>query len=283
MHLDWRIGSVHRVLKVQDAIQVPATGGLPYQYRVLPDRFESETWVEAIDIRSQIPDCLQHCNLAIVPGDAYDPACWVANYTPHGVAFDCIVGTALRIPAGARIALQAFYQPDGQPRVDHLEVALRFPRVTVQKEVRVTTFGADDFVIAAGAHAAELRASWTTEVDASFHSVFVHMHARGRDARVFAQSGGSLRQLLRLPCFSFAWQEPYLWPRQAEPVRAGSVIAAVGHFDNSGWNQRNPDPKVDVRMGLRIEDEQFRTSVTWSRTDENLGLLIDSTTGVRRP
>ncbi|MFW9792631.1 hypothetical protein, partial [Brucella melitensis] len=49
--------------------------------------------------------------------------------------------------------------------------------------------------------------------------------------------------LLHVPKYDFEWQLQY---QLAEPVHlpAGSTIKAIGHYDNSTANKRNPRPDV---------------------------------------
>ena len=40
-------------------------------------------------------------------------------------------------------------------------------------------------------------------------------------------------------------------------MRAGAELVAVGNFDNSKLNPRNPDPKATVLWGQQTYDEMF--------------------------
>ena len=281
MHLDWRIGEVHQEIVASDTIAIPAVGAIDYQYAVLPYRFEQETWVEAIDVRSEQPAALQHCNLAIVgDGESYSPWKWRANYTRHGPAVSCVVGSAIRIPAGSRLALQAYYVPTGTAVADRLRVGLRFPSAPIKREVRFSLFGAEEISIPPGARSHPAAGAMELPHGAIGVGLFVHMHARGRDARVVAVAPtGRVERLLVLASYPFAEQEIYMWPLEAVGFARGTRIEAVAHFDNSSWNPLNPDPAKRVRSGSSIDDECLSVSLLWCRSDEDLRLTVDQSNG----
>jgi hypothetical protein len=189
-------------------------------------------------------------------------------------------GTAVRIPAGSALALQAHYVTTGRPETDRLRVALRFPRVPVQKELKVAIAGNLRFAIPAGARAHPVRAARRVPADAIGIGLFVHMHLRGRDMRVEAEApDGSVEPLLLVPNYNFDWQQSYRWARGQQRFAAGTTLRALAHFDNSSWNPFNPDPERIVRFGLQTDDEMMYAFPFWVDANEQLGLDVDPTTG----
>lgn len=283
MHLPWQVGSVSLVLDAPEAIAVAATGSEPYRWFTLPHVFGAETWVEAIEVKSQHPQVMQHCNLAIVPaGQAFDPARIVASFTSHGSALQLPAGTALRIPAGSVLVGQVHYEPIGRALADRLQVALRFPSRNVQSEARVTNFGNADFEIPAQAAAHPVEATCSLPVDASGIAVFVHMHGRGRDVTLATQSAGAGPEtLLTVPAYDYRAQETYWWRPGLRSFPAGTALRALAHFDNSAWNPANPDPSRAVRCGPDLGEEQLRVVLLWSARNERLEIAVDPATGVR--
>lgn len=205
-HRAWQTGPVDRVLEVREPVEIPATGRISYEYRVLGEPFPTDTWIEALEVRSQTPRAWRHANVALVAGDAYEPARWVANATPHEPGWHSRPGTALRIPAGHRLALQACYEPMGVAGQDRLTVGLRFPRGEVRREVQVATFGNSALAVPPGVAAHRVEAKWTANVAGEGCGVFVHMHGRGRDCHVKLLEKGVARSLLLVPTYSFAKQ-----------------------------------------------------------------------------
>lgn len=285
MRQEWRTGPLPVVLDAPEEVRVPATGALEYRYMVLDREFAHDTWIEAIDVRSGQSRALQHCNLAIVrAGDGYRPEAFLTNYTPHGVPLELPQGSAFRIPAGSRLAVQAYYQPFGQAVSETLQVGLRYARFDVRQPLEVTSFGATDVEIPAGARASKVEARLELAADCEAVSLFVHMHARGRCVSVVAESAnGTVETLLSVPAYDFAGQQTYAWPLGTRRLAAGTVLRAVGHFDNSDWNPANPDPKQVVRSGPAVADEQFQVSIAWRPIDDREPIRIDPATGIGLP
>ncbi len=277
----WRMGEPDLVLKVPVPIRVPADGYVPYKYFVLPFHFAHDTWVEAIEIRPENRRVLHHCNLARVRlGEKFTQDGFVTGYVPGGDPMVLDPGTAVRIPKGSALALQAHYVTTGQAEVDHLSVGLRFPRQLVQKELQVMIAADFRFEIPPGARAHPVRAVRRFPADALGIGLFVHMHLRGRDMRVTAQPpDGEPESLLLVPGYAFDWQQSYRWDTAGRPFARGTRIEALAHFDNSAWNPFNPDPTVPVRFGLETEDEMMYAFLFWVERDQRLGLRIDPATG----
>lgn len=278
---EWRIGTPDQVLALKAPVRLPAEGTVPYHYFVLPFRFEQDTWVEALEIKPQNPRVLHHCNLARVKvGEKFSQDGFVTGYVPGGDPMVLDAGTAVRIPAGSVLALQAHYITTGEPEQDRIQVGLRFPRVPVQRELQVAIVADFRFEIPPGARAHPVRAARTLPDDAEGIGMFVHMHLRGRDMAVTAEApDGSRETLLVVPNYNFDWQQSYRWARGTRTFAKGTRIRALAHYDNSAWNPFNPDPTVAVRFGLETTDEMMYLFLFWERAGEQLGLVVEPTTG----
>lgn len=277
----WRIGTPDQVLTLKAPVRLPAEGTVPYQYFILPFRFEQDTWVEALEIKPQNARVLHHCNLARVKfGEKFSQDGFITGYVPGGDPMVLDPGTAVRIPAGSVLALQAHYVTTGEPEQDRLQVGLRFPRVPVQRELQVAIAADFRFEIPPGARAHPVRAARTLPEDAIGIGMFVHMHLRGRDMAVTAEApDGSQETLLVVPNYNFDWQQSYRWVPGQRRFAKGTRIRALAHFDNSAWNPFNPDPTVPVKFGLETTDEMMYLFLFWERAEEQLGLVVDPASG----
>ncbi|MCA8952417.1 MAG: alkyl hydroperoxide reductase [Planctomycetes bacterium] len=277
----WRIGEPDLEIRVLSAIRLPADGVVPYKYFLLPYRFEADTWVEAFEIRPENKRVLHHCNLVRVRVDErFSQDGFITGYVPGGDPMVLDPGTAVRIPKGSALVLQAHYVTTGTPEVDHLGVGLRFPRVAVQKELKVTIVSDRRFEIPPGAPAHPVRAARTLKHDVDAIGLFVHMHLRGRDITVAATAPDSKEEtLLVVPNYNFDWQQSYRWDVSGRPFAAGTRIRALAHYDNSAWNPFNPDPTAPVRFGEETTDEMMYAFLFWTRRGEALGLVIDPANG----
>jgi hypothetical protein len=277
----WRIGEPDLVVEIKAPIRLPADGIVAYKYFVLPHRFDQDTWVEAIEIRSTNGRSLHHCNLARVKfGERFTQDGFITGYVPGGDAMVLDPGTAVRIPAGSALALQAHYVTTGEAEIDRLQVGFRFPRVVVQKELQVSIVANQRFEIPPGARAHPVRAARKLPADAEGIGMFVHMHLRGRDMLVttVAPDGDERRELV-VPNYNFDWQQSYRWPRGEVTFAKGTRFEALAHYDNSAWNPFNPDPEQTVRFGLETTDEMMYLFVFWVPRQQALGLSIDPSNG----
>lgn len=278
---DWRIGTPDLVIEVKAPIRLPADGVVPYKYFVLPHRFEHDTWVEAIEIKPKNGRVLHHCNLARVKfGEKFTQDGFITGYVPGGDPLVMDAGTAVRIPGGSVLALQAHYVTTGEPETDQLSVGLRFPRVVVQKEMQVAIAANFKFEIPPGAMAHPVRATRTLPADAEGIGMFVHMHLRGRDMTVTAEApDGSEETLLLVPNYNFEWQQSYRWDTASKFFARGTKIRALAHYDNSAWNPWNPDPTQRVVFGLETVDEMMHLFFFWVQREQALGLRVDAKDG----
>lgn len=280
----FRIGEPDLVLSLKAPVRLPEDGIVPYQYFILPHRFEQDTWVEAIEILPDNKRVLHHCNLARVKwGEKFSQQGFITGYVPGGDPMVLDAGSAIRIPAGTVLALQAHYVTTGQPEVDRIRVGLRFPRQPVQKEVKIAIVADFKFEIPPGAMAQRVAATRTLPEDAVGIGMFVHMHLRGRDMKVLAElPGGDKETLLLVPNYNFDWQQSYRWAPGARTFAKGTRLKAIAHFDNSKWNPFNPEPEATVRFGLETTDEMMYLFLFWMAQHEQLGLDVDPATGCVR-
>lgn len=115
--------------------------------------------------------------------------------------------------------------------------------------------------------------------DISIVTINPHMHLLGKSFTGFVLTpGGDTIPLIRIPSWDFRWQYFYTFPKMVK-VPAGSTIVAVGVYDNTTNNPRNPNhpPKtVSERAGsMRTTDEMFQFIINYlpyKPGDENISL-----------
>ncbi len=258
----WDMGKPDYEAALPRLIDVPANGQIEYQYIVLPDKFERETWVTAVEIRPTVASVVHHAVLYVrEPGSTWThgptTSDILAVYTPGNTFDEFPHGMAKRIPAGADLLLQVHYTPDGKPRKDQTRVALRFAKERPQKAILTLQLNNTDFRIPPGDANYPVRVSGTLPNDALLLSLFPHMHLRGK-AFEYAIVGpnGQYDILLKVPKYDFHWQLNYklLEPRL---LKAGTRLQATGWYDNSANNPRNPDPTAGVRYGEQSWEEMM--------------------------
>src|SRR5262249_1442623 len=103
----------------------------------------------------------------------------------------------------------------------------------------------------------QVEATYTCKQDGHIVGFMPHMHLRGKDFIYHAiYPDGTKQTLLSVPRFDFNWQSVYR-PVEPLPVKAGTKIPSVAHFDNPKDNPNNPDAKQEVRGGDQTWEEMM--------------------------
>ena len=166
-------------------------------------------------------------------------------------------GTARKIPAGATLEFQIHYHRTGKPEVDATSVGLKFAKEPPRQVSRRIDLSNHLFMIPAGAADQRVTECHTFNRDLYITSLTPHMHYRGKSMRIVAAyPDGHKETLLYVPEYNFNWQITYR-PVEAIHLPKGSRILIDAHFDNSGNNPLNPDPKQTVRWGSASENEMM--------------------------
>lgn len=277
----WRIGEPDLIIKSVAPIRLPADGIVPYSYIILPYAFREDAWVEAVEILPENKRVLHHANLAwFDPTKGFSQDGFITGFVPGGDAMVLDPGTAMRIPAGSRLGIQAHYVTTGKPESDRIRVGLRFPRQAATRRAEVIVVTNTRFVIPAGASAHPVVGRRRVHGESTLIGLFAHMHLRGRDMTFIAhRPDAPADTLLMVPNYDFDWQSSYRAPEGAVRFPAGTQLEVIAHFDNSAFNPFNPDPTVDVRFGEQTFEEMMYGFAFVTRDDETLALEIDPRNG----
>lgn len=276
----WTIGEPDLVLRMPESIKVMPDGYMPYQYVMLKHRFERDTWVQKIEIVSDNPEVLHHCNLFFLrPGKRFESSQVVCGKVPGGGPLDLDDGVAVLVPKGALLGLQIHYQPNGLEVQDRVSIGLRFPKAPVLKRFRSAVIENRELAIPPGAPHHPVSASITLDHDVVSGGVFGHMHLRGKDVTFRATPpGGPTETLLQVPNYNFDWQMAYAF-KTPKRLPKGTRIDVVAHFDNSAFNPYNPDATKTVQFGLQTLQEMMYCFLFYVREDEELNIRVDPKTG----
>ncbi len=260
----WQIGKPDAVYKMPRSFEVPDHGVVPYQYFVLEEKFDEDTWIRAAELRPGNRAVVHHMIMFFVPPDENDPdgsdalTRGIATFAPGMPPMTMPEGHALRVPAGSRLVFQSHYTPNGSVQTDRSQVGLIFADPeSVQHEVYIDGTLNRRLKIPAGANNHEVRASHQIEQDSVLLWLTPHMHLRGKSFRFTARyPDGREEILLDVPRYDFNWQNVY---KLSEPKRlpAATEIQMVAHYDNSADNPVNPNPAETVRWGDQSWEEMM--------------------------
>ena len=281
----WAFGEPDAIIKVPPQ-EIPATGAIPYRYVTAAIDIDEDRWVRASQYIAGDRGVLHHALHTVIPPEAagqnmgFGGGLFPTGDDPDIVAY--VPGAEPRIQTpntggllkkGSELALQLHYTANGRQTVDAGEIGLWFyPKGEVPTE-RMSGNCACIFTptwTTIPPHAKEFiqEASITLTQDAALHGYLSHMHFRGKYMRFYADyPDGNREELLNIAKYDYAWQwfYDYEYPKF---MPAGTVLTAVGAFDNSAQNAANPDPTVALEWGEMSWDEMFFGAFRWKYLDE---------------
>jgi hypothetical protein len=287
----WSIPRADLVLKMPQAVPLPASGDIEYTYEIVPTNFKEDRWVQMAEVLPALRSNVHHAVVYVRPPDSNwlrhapvgvpftastltDPedrrgAHWTDNdvllvYAPGSSPDAWPEKMAKFIPAGSDLVFQMHYTANGRAASDQSSIGLIFLKHAPEQRVLTLQLTNDHFVIPPGAPDYRVEARGTLPNDATLLSFFPHMHLRGKRfeynlIRKKMSADGKpdyeIEPLLRVN-YHFHWQMSY---RLAEPrfLRAGTELQAVAWYDNSKANAHNPDAQAEVRWGEQTYDEMM--------------------------
>ena len=275
----WNIGTPDLVLEMPTEYAVPASGTIDYTHFVLPTNFKEDRWIVAAEVRPGARTVVHHA-VAFVRGpkskwlreakvgEPYALAKrWSLGTTPYEEVIDTYVpgaiphklqpGQAKFIPAGSDIVLQMHYTSNGTAAIDRSRIGLIFATEPPKERLfsmAVTNLG---FRLPPGDPNYLATGKFTYQHDVKLIALSPHMHLRGKSMEYRAVlPDGTVRTLLNVPKYDFAWQLFYYLASPIELPR-GTRIEVTAGYDNSANNPRNPDPTKEVRWGDQSWEEML--------------------------
>jgi len=264
---EWALGEPDLIIDIP-AENVPATGVVDFRIKRADLELQQDRWVTAVayDVGAT---WVLHSVLVYALDPAVSPEDPVGMMTPENAEFISLfvpgrrheqfsADSAFLLRADRDLAFKLRYITTGREAVDNTRVGLYFTDQPPRYRVRHAVVGKQAFSMVAGeAQHREHAQSAVFEKDVLLEAVAPQMHGRGSSTAVAVQfPDGSRRDLLSVPNYNFNWQlnyelvEPLLMP-------AGSRLLSDTIYDNSEGNPYNPDPDIDVRGGVTVQDEVF--------------------------
>lgn len=287
----WSIPKPDLVLKMPQAVPLPARGDIEYTYEIVPTNFKKDRWVQMAEVLPALRSNVHHTVVYVRPPDSN----WL-RHAPVGVPFTALTLTdpedrrgahwtdsdvllvyapgsspdawpesmAKLIPAGSDLVFQMHYTANGSARSDQSSIGLIFSKHAPAQRVLTLQLTNDHFVIPPGDPDYRVEARGTLPNDATLLSLFPHMHLRGKrfEYNLIRKNAGAdgkpqyeIEPLLRVN-YHFHWQMSY---RLAEPLllKAGTELQAIAWYDNSKANAHNPDADAEVHWGEQTYDEMM--------------------------
>lgn len=263
----WTIGKPDVVIALDNPVEVPAEGVIPYKYVRVHSNFTEDKWVQAAEIRPDQRGVVHHIIVSVAErgvagtdsGEAIRPGKSekICGFAPGEQPKIYPAGTAKLVKAGSDLIFQLHYTPNGKPAKDRSYIGLVFAKQPVTKRALTGTATNATFRIPPGDPNYEVKSTFVAKDDIRIVDLMPHMHLRGKDFRYTAvYPDGRTEVLLDVPRYDFNWQLVY---RLKEPVLLpkGGRLECVAHFDNSPNNKFNPDPSKEVRWGPQTFEEMM--------------------------
>lgn len=279
---EWGLGQPDLIVGMPEPYKVEGAGEDEYRYFVIPVEVPANTFMVGIDIQPGSRDVVHHANVFVDTSgsarrlDEADPKPGYSNFGSPGFVPSMMLGGwvpgmrpmklqtgyGVLLPQKFDIVMQVHYfKGKGITANDLSKVGLYFSKKeeTIQP-VQLVVISNSRFRIPPGDSRHEVAGRWKTPADRSVKAVAImaHMHLVARETQVEAITADKqVIPLLKIGDWDFNWQETYFYKEPIE-LPPNTEIKAVGFYDNSEGNPRNPNsPPKEVRYGDKTTDEMF--------------------------
>ena len=272
----WQLGEPDLVLTWDTPYQIEAEGDDEYRCFVLDPGFETDQWVDVVEVLPGNRTTDHHIVLyvdqsgaiaprrdAAEPGEGYScfggagfPAYMVPGWGPGYMPSATPADSGYLLQAGSKIVVQMHYHKTGSPEEDLTRVGLRFAENATSKVLYNGYVLSASLQIPPGDPHHVVTGRTPLREDITVYSVVAHMHYLGKTMDIWAVlPDGSRVDLLQVPSFDFYWQTEYTL---TEPQRLpkGTTIHMRAVFDNSAESpyQHSTPPRL-VTFGEQTTDE----------------------------
>ncbi|MFM1897734.1 MAG: hypothetical protein RLZZ385_2808 [Pseudomonadota bacterium] len=263
---DWQLGEPDYIVKAPKH-EIPATGVLDYINVDVELPFNEDKWVKAVQFVPGDRSVLHHLlTYVTAPAEDFDGGesdtrsiarRFLEGYAPGKIdAMEFPEDTGVFIPAGHKLSMQFHYTTNGRATSDETILGL-YMHDEPPKYENFTRSISGRFLIPPYAIDHKAKAEYVFDEDVVVTGLRAHMHFRGKEMKFSVeQPDGSLKPLLSVPSYSYAWQPTYQLDNP-EFIPAGTKVHVTGTFDNSEYNPANPDPSKQITFGLQSWDEMF--------------------------
>jgi hypothetical protein len=279
----WNIPKPDYITKMSVGVEIPARGDVDYTYEIIPTGFKEDKWVRMAQVLPSSPQFVHHAVIYIRPPSSdwlrgapirtpftaaslkdenlRHQAHWTDSdmllvYAPGSSPDNWPAGMAKFIPAGSDLVFQMHYTTNGKPGADQTSVGMVFATESPAQRVITLQLTNDSFVIPPGAENYPVEVRGSLPNDATLLSFFPHMHVRGKAFEYNIVRPDNSKEALLHVNYDFFWQLSYKLA-EPRPLKAGTVLQAIGVFDNSKNNPHNPDPRKIVRWGDQTYEEMM--------------------------
>lgn len=283
----WQLGTPDFVAEMSEAYSVPAEGRDIYRNFVIPLNLDTDTWVNAIELKPGAPGAVHHVLYYLDTkgkaraADAADPAPGYNGMGRSNGSFRYLggwdVGTQIAplpyglawlLPKGSDLVIQVHYHPNGKATQDRSALGFHVSQKPTARPWTILPvppfFGIlSGITIPAGTKEYIKQSSMVLPADVEAIAVNAHAHYLGKRMEMTATlPNGEKQWLLKMSDWNFAWQEDYAF-KQPVKLPAGTRLDSLISWDNTDTNPHQAQhPPREVRWGPTSTDEMGTITLT---------------------
>jgi len=241
-------------LQPDQETQIAPEGGDETHCIVLPTNLKEDRMINAIDFQPGAGSVVYGASLIVIPPsgrrgavkagtlNACPPSAEpIGQWAPGEQAHRLPSGTAIKLPANARVALQVRYRKNGQASADRSSVGLYFAKDLINRFVRNVKINAPATVIPANAESHRVKASYVIAESTSAVAIRPLLFPFAKSIEVSAhRPDGSVEILIWAKDYRFNWQPAYFFKKPVA-LPAGARVEVTAYLDNSANNRNNPN------------------------------------------
>lgn len=232
---------------------------------------DSDAWVEAIECRPVMRDSVAIAQLWLIePGQ---PLPSMTQFPPSQELFasfsrsDRVVtygpDAARKLPKSAVLVLDLVGRAMVPVEPSQLRIAMRFAANPPQRQIHTRVIAPASLRIPAGQDNANIKASLQLPTASRLIAIRPLMGPRVQGLRVTTSDRSRVdRELLDLHRYDWRWLIRYPL-REPLDLAAGARISAEWFINNAPSNPVNPDPAVDVTLGIGDAREQLGVAIEY--------------------
>lgn len=249
----WTLGQPDLLLQPAQAIQLSGEGAEVTRCFSLPTGLAQPRWLSGFDFRPGNGAHVHHAAFELEKPSITnkDEACGEAAGEPLGYwqpgqpAWQFPAGTALHLPAGARVRLKVTYMLNGAATSDRSQLALYFAKpatgAAAPHAVRSLALAPPPTTLAVKPELQQLKASYTLNAPAAAVAVRPLLFPFGQSVEVTARRpDGSSEVLIWARNYRYDWQPSFVFKKPVTLPR-GTRLEVTAYLNNSDNNSNNPN------------------------------------------
>lgn len=270
---EWAFGEPDLIIDIP-AFEIPATGTIKYRYAELLNTHDEDVWLSAATIKPGDASALHHLNVAVSTASSEHSISdavadgYLLVWSPGTNLGQMPEGSGVFLPKNSKFLFEMHYTAYGKKSVDQSKLGLYFSKKTPAKIMRFGETAGVLLEIPPFRRVHNAHSYMLFDRDATVYMLGPHAHYRGKSFKyIYRYPDGTEELALSVPSYDFNWQRGYSYviPKK---VPAGTMIIVTAEYDNSRFNEANPDPSATVTWGAQSQDEMLTGAFTFSWDDE---------------